>query len=140
MRAKSEKEEKLGVRMFVDAKIIEAVEKVKGAKVAQQKVFRLLEPLGNSLDDVKKLLGARDVDPVKLVAEKRKLNAIDVLHMLEYYARQGRVELNKIYGELYTRYPNLVREAIECARVISGFVVDPESYLAKLVIEYVEGR
>jgi len=138
LRTGSEKEEKLGVRIFTEAKIIEPIKRVKGAKVAQQKVFRLLEPLGSSLSDVKELLGARGVDPVKLTAGKRSLNTVDVLHILEYYARQGRAEFSKAYSELYARCPSLVREAVECARVISGFTGDPEFYLAKLVVDYVE--
>jgi len=140
LKAETEKEKEQGVKLFVNARVIEPVEKVKGAKVARQKVFRLLEPLGDSLNEIKKLLGIRGVDPVKLEAKNRSLNTIDVLHLLEYYAKQGRAEFGKIYTELYARHSDLVREAVECARVLSGFIGDPESDISKLVIEYVEER
>jgi len=140
LRTGSEKEEKLGVRIFTGAKIIEPIERVKGAKVAQQKAFVLLEPLTSSLKEVKDVLGKRGVNPIKLEALRRKLNVIDVLHLLEYYAKQGRGEFDSVYRILYSKYPGLVREAIEVARTIAGFVNDPESALAELCVKYVEGR
>lgn len=134
-----------GVRFFEQSAIITSVENVKGAKVAQQKAFILLEPLEDSLKEIKDTLGRRNLNPIKMSVDtkserNKKLNVIDILHLLEYFAKQGRGEFDTAYRELYSRHPELVREALEVARVLSKFSNDPESLLAKLCIEYVEGR
>jgi len=139
LRESLEKPEKEGVKMFVKANIIRGIEKDKGAKVAQQKMFTLLEPLDPSLKSIKDVLGKRNVNPVKMVAFGRPLNTIDVLHLLEYYAKQGKGEFDLAYQTLYNRNSRLVREAIEVARVIARFSNDPESALARLCVEYIEG-
>ncbi|RLI77769.1 hypothetical protein DRP04_10870, partial [Archaeoglobales archaeon] len=120
--------------------IIRVAEKVKGAKVAQQKAFVLLEPLDPSLKGIKEALSLRNLNPIKLATTNRKqgkLNTIDVLHFLEYYAKQGRGEFDTIYQQLYSKYSNLVREALEVAKVLANFTNDPERDIAKFCIEYV---
>ena len=129
-----------GVRMFLNANVIGEFKESGGAKVAKQKMFVLLEPLDPSLKGVKDVLGRRNVNPIKLEAVRRPLNSVDVLHLLEYYAKQGRGEFDAAYRALYDRCPGLVREAVEMARVISRFTNDPEGELARLCVEYVEGR
>jgi len=138
-------EKQEGVRLFEQSAIITSVERIKGAKVAQQKAFLLLEPLEDSLKEIKETLGKRSLNPIKMSVDikserNKKLNVIDVLHLLEYFAKQGRGEFDTAYRELYSKHPELVREALEVARVLSKFSNDPESLLAKLCIEYVEGR
>jgi len=133
-------EKKEGVKMFEKADIIRSIEKIKGAKVAQQKMFILLEPLNSSLKGIKEVLGKRHVNPIRMEASGRPLNSIDVLHLLEYYAKQGRGEFDMAYQALYNKRSNLVREAIEMARVIERFSNDPESSLARLCLDYVGGR
>ena len=135
-----EKKGKGGAKLFEKAGIIRNVENVKGAKVAQQKAFMLLEPLEPSLKGIKEVLGIRNVNPIRLEANNRSIHSIDILHLLEYYAKQGRGEFNRAYQMLYNKYPKLVREAIEIARVIKNFANDPERFLAKLCVEFVEGR
>ena len=108
--------------------------------MARQKVFVLLEPLNPSTKGIKEVLNERGLNPIKMEAiGGRRLNTIDVLHLLEYYAKQGRGEFDVAYQVLYGKYPDLVREAVEVARVISRFSGDPERALAKLCVEYVEG-
>ena len=129
-----------GVKLFENADLIRSVKKVKGAKVAQQKAFVLLEPLKPSLKGIKEVLSLRNLNPIKLATSNRrgsKLNTIDVLHLLEYYAKQGRGEFDTIYQQLYNKYPSLVREALEVARVLARFTNDSERDIAKLFIEYI---
>jgi len=134
------KKEREGVKLFEGGGIIKGVEEIRGAKVARQKVFVLLEPLDPSTKGIKEVLNERGLNPIKMEAiGGRRLNTIDVLHLLEYYAKQGRGEFDVAYQVLYGRHPDLVREAVEVARVISRFSGDPERALAKLCVEYVEG-
>ncbi len=127
-----------GYRFFVNAGIIKSINKVSGAKVSRPKEFVLLEPLKPSLEELRKILGMRGVNPIRLEAEGRSLNSIDVLHLLEYYALQGVTEFNVIYQSLYNKYPTQTREAIEIAKVISGYLGDPESDLSARVLEYIK--
>ncbi len=113
-------------------------------RLPSKKAFLLLE-LEDSLKEIKDMLGRRSLNPIKMSVDikserNKKLNVIDVLHLLEYFAKQGRGEFDTAYRELYSRHPELVREALEVARVLSKFSNDPESLLAKFCIEYVEGR
>ncbi|BAA79372.2 conserved hypothetical protein [Aeropyrum pernix K1] len=134
-----ERPEKEGYKTFVNAGIIKSAEEVKGANVAKQKAFALLEPLDSTIEELKKLLGVRGVNPIKMDAERRSFNSIDALHLLEYYAKQGRSEFKTTYQILYSKYPKQVREAVEVAKVISSYPSDPETNLAKLVRDYIEG-
>ena len=129
---------KEGYRRLGSAGIIKAAEKTQGASVAEQKAFVLLEPLPNN--DLKSLLGERGIDIVRKEARQRNFNSIDALHLLEYYARQGRSEFKIAYQELYNKYASQTREAVELARVIRNYPGDPERDLAELIITYIEGR
>jgi len=135
-----EEAEKNGYKIFLNSKIVKPLEETSGANVARQKTFTLLEPLESSLEAVKKLLGERGLNPIKLEAEGRQLNSIDILHLLEYYALQGRGEFSIAYRDLYGKYPQSVREAIEVAKIIKDMEMDPEKDLAERVIEYIKER
>lgn len=131
-------EDEAGYRLFSNARIIKPVD-TSGPNVSKPKAFTLLEPLEESLEAVKSLLGRRGVNPLKLAATGRRFNSIDALHLLEYFAKQGRGEFEAVYRELYSRYPREVREAVEVARVLSGLAGDPERPLAGLVLKYLGG-
>ena len=98
----------------------------------------LLEPLSNN--NLKNILGEREIDIVKMEAQQRDFNSIDALHLLEYYATQGRSEFKIAYQALYNKYSSQVREAVEVARAIRGYLGDPERDLTELIITYLEGR
>ena len=134
------KVEKEGYKLFVNSGIIRGVEEVKGSKVSRPKDFMLLEPLEPSIEGLKRVLGLGGVNTIKMEAGGRTVNSVDVLHLLEYYAKQGRAEFNVVYQSLYSKYPGQVREAVEMVKVISGYVGDPEGVLTKLVKDYIEGR
>ena len=140
LKEKVEKKEKEGVKMFEKSGIIKATEKTIGAKVAQQKTFTLIEPLDPSLKGIKEVLGVKGINPIRMEASGRRLTCVDILHLLEYYAKQGRGEFDIAYRTLYNKYPSLVREAVEMAKVIARFLNDPECSLARLCLKYVEGR
>uniref|UniRef100_A0A7C3WJQ2 DUF1156 domain-containing protein n=1 Tax=Thermofilum pendens TaxID=2269 RepID=A0A7C3WJQ2_THEPE len=123
-----------GVKRFVASHILKPTAAT-GAEVSKQKAFKLLEPLNTSIDTVRELLGERGVDPVKLVASNRELNTVDVLHLLEYYARMGKKEFDSAYRELLGISPSLVREALEVTRVIAGMDGDPEKYLCTSLLD-----
>jgi len=131
---------KEGYKLFDKADIIKSFEGIKGANVSKPKSFVLLEPLSPTLEGLKNVLGRRRVNPIKLEPDERQMNSVDVLHLLEYYAKQGRAEFNAAYQSLYSKFPAQVREAVEVAKVISEYDGDPESDLSKLVKDYVEGR
>ncbi|MCD6593234.1 hypothetical protein J7L00_04035, partial [Candidatus Bathyarchaeota archaeon] len=132
--------EKNGYKIFLNSKIVKPLEETSGAKVARQKTFPPLEPLETSLEAVKKLLGEKGLNPIKLEAKGRQLNGIDILHLLEYYALQGRGEFSIAYRDLYGKYPQSVREAIEVAKIIKDMEMDPEKDLAERVVEYIKER
>ena len=132
-----EKAEKEGYKLFERGGIIRSIKEVGGAEVAKQKAFSLLEPLNPTIEGLKRVLGERGVNPIKMEAEKRDFNSIDALHLLEYFAKQGISEFKIAYQNLYEKYPNQVREAVEMAKVISGYSGDPESDLAKLVRDHI---
>jgi len=125
---------KSGVGYFVETGLLKPVAS-KGAGVAKQKAFRLLEPLDASINGLRELLGERGVDPVKLTARGRNLNAVDVLHLLEYYAKLGKKEFDAAYGELSGVSPSLVREALEVAKVVAKMEGDPERGLCISLLE-----
>jgi adenine-specific DNA methylase len=129
-----------GYKLFESAGIVKSTGNPSGDKKSKQKEFTLLEPLNTTIGELKRVLGVRGINPLKLAAEGRKINVIDVLHLLEYYARQGSDEFQAVYKSLYNMYPELVKEAVEAAKVIRGYAWDPESDLSNLVIEYIEGR
>jgi len=125
---------KSGVGYFVEAGVLKPVAS-RGASVAKQKAFRLLEPLDASISGLRELLGERGVDPVKLTARGRDLNAVDVLHLLEYYAKLGKREFDAAYTELSGVSPSLVREALEVAKVVAKMEGDPERGLCISLLE-----
>jgi adenine-specific DNA methylase len=129
-----------GYKLFERAGIVKSSGSRSGSKSSKQKEYILLEPLSTTIDELKRVLGMRGINPLKLAAEGRKMNAVDILHLLEYYAKQGSSAFRAVYQSLYNMHQELVKEAVEAARVISGYAWDPEAGLSKLVIEYIEGR
>ena len=129
-----------GYKLFEDTGVIKGIDKSSGANVAKQKAFILLEPLSPTIEEIKRVLGEKCVNPIRMEALNRRLNTVDVLHLLEYFAKQGRADFAAAYKNLYASRPNETREAVELAKVISGYTGDPERDMARLVVDYVQGR
>jgi len=101
--------------------------------------FHLLEPRGSGRGELVELLRERGLDPAKPALR----NAVDALHLLEYYAATLDA---KSFGEQYAKLRSLnaalVDEALRLARVLSGGLLpsgDPERVLCGRVISYVTG-
>jgi putative DNA methylase len=101
--------------------------------------FHLLEPRGDSKDDLVELMRERGLDP----ARPQLRSAVDALHLLEYYAvtldvRSFRERLDG----LRSLNAVLVEEALRLARVLGGRLLplnDPERALCQRVTSYATG-
>ncbi|MGC8988166.1 MAG: hypothetical protein ACP5KC_09050, partial [Infirmifilum sp.] len=100
--------------------------------------FQLLEPKGNSRDDLLDLMRERGLDPFKPVVE----SPVDALHLLEYYALSHNVkEFRERYEELRGHGAHHVDEALRLASIFSKLLPssDPEKELNTRVISYLTG-
>ncbi|MCC6003568.1 MAG: DUF1156 domain-containing protein [Thermofilum sp.] len=101
--------------------------------------FHLLEPRGGGRDELVELMRERGLDPKR----PQLRSAVDVLHLLEYYAvaldvRSFRERLDG----LRSLNAVLVEEALRLARVLGGRLLplnDPERALCQRVTSYATG-
>ncbi|MEM4587808.1 MAG: DUF1156 domain-containing protein [Candidatus Jordarchaeales archaeon] len=115
-------------------KLLKEVKEEAGAKVAKAKTLILLEPLSVEKTKIAELLEARGIG----VSEEPKVRcAVDVLHVLEYYATAySAAEYMRRLEKLRENYPEQVNEALSLARIFSRVLPDddPERRLCERVI------
>lgn len=105
-----------------------------GAKVAKAKTLILLEPPSIEKSKISEFLEVRGIG----VSNEPNIRcAVDVLHVLEYYAiKYPVVEYMKNLEVLREKYPSLVNEALSLAKILARILPesDPEKYLCERVI------
>ena len=126
-------------KFFKQRGLILETKKTKGAKVAKQKTFSLLEPLKDDIKSLNELLGLKGVNPLKFEAKGRDINPVDALHILEFYALQGLFRFKEAYERLSRSHPEALSEALALARTLKEFSMDPEKSLCEKVVDYAEG-
>jgi len=126
-----------GWRRFVNNTVVKPV-----SGSSKTKDYVLIEPHGTGIEELKRVLDDHGISAVHLSAKGRELTSVDILHLLEYFARQGCTAFIPVYRELYARNQQLVREAVEATRVILRqfkYSGDPESELAENVLACIGG-
>jgi putative DNA methylase len=96
--------------------------------------YQLMEPERgrDPLESIRDLLRDRELDP----RTSRPRNAVDVLHMLEYYsASLPRDDFAKMAEEMRSKSPTLYSEAIEMAKILDRVLgsIDPGDVERSLV-------
>ena len=103
-------------------------------------MFILLSPRDSSTNSIREVLKLRQLDPTELeVLIKDRVEplttSIDVLHLLEYAVQHSPEYYKEVYGKLATKYPTLLEEAINVAKVLSKIDDDPEGCLCEIIIK-----
>jgi len=103
---------------------------------SKTKDYVLVEPHGTSIEELKRVLDDHGISAVHLSAKNRELTSVDILHLLEYFARQGCTALKSVLTELSARYSHLVSEALEATKIIVKqfkYLGDPEAELVESI-------
>ncbi|ADT84830.1 DUF1156 domain-containing protein [Thermococcus barophilus] len=121
-------------RELISSKIL--LEKKEGSS----KYYQLNSPQSDNLTKLEAFLKSRGID----IANPKPKNAIDALHLLEYYAkRHPKSEFRRRYDELKQKYQSLVEEATNLALIFTSMAKnlrwdDVEFKLAENIAEKLE--
>ncbi|WP_457752831.1 DUF1156 domain-containing protein, partial [Thermococcus sp.] len=121
-------------RELISSKIL--LEKKEGSS----KYYQLNSPQSDNLTKLEAFLKSRGID----IANPKPKNAIDALHLLEYYAkRYPKSEFRRRYDELKQKYQSLVEEATNLALIFTSMAKnlrwdDVEFKLAEDIAEKLE--
>ncbi|ASJ17110.1 hypothetical protein A3L04_08525 [Thermococcus chitonophagus] len=121
-------------RELISSKIL--LEKKEGSS----KYYQLNSPQSDNLTKLEAFLKSRGID----IASPKPKNAIDTLHLLEYYAkRHPKSEFRRRYDELKQKYQSFVEEATNLALIFTSMAKnlrwdDVEFKLAEDIAEKLE--